>query len=120
MGTYGKLLKKHYVPPQKQEVIPQEPDHKEQPIIPNEQELSPVPPVPRTPSTPERDVPPVLPVPPAKRLMKQRHPFDIYLDQYQALKQIADDERRQGGIGSMSAMVRDAIDTIIATKSKKK
>src|SRR5947209_8522520 len=62
-------------------------------------------------STPVRDVPlapPVLPVPAVplerdvrpvplkKRVMKQRHPFDIYHDQYDTLKQFAEDERRQG------------------------
>ena len=82
-------------------------------------------------STPVRDVPPVRPVPPVplerdvrpvplkKRIMKQRHPFDIYHDQYDTLKQFADEERRQGGVGSMSAMVREAIDIFIATKNRK-
>src|SRR5437016_7817693 len=85
-------------------------------------------------STPVRDVPlvpPVLPVPVAplerdvrpvplkKRVMKQRHPFDIYHDQYETLKQFAEDERRQGGVGSMSAMVREAIDKFIATQKRK-
>lgn len=65
-------------------------------------------------------VPPVLPVrdvPPTgnnKRKMKQRHPFDIYADQYEELKQLALDDRMRGGAGSMSAMVREAIDDYIA------
>jgi hypothetical protein len=83
-------------------------------------------------STPVRDVPPVLPVRPepperavrpvplTKRFMKQRHPFDIYHDQYETLKQLADEDRRQGGMGSMSAMVREAIDTFIAAKRRKR
>src|SRR2546421_5685122 len=64
-------------------------------------------------------VPPVLPVrdvPPAlsdRRKMKQRHPFDIYTDQYDTLKQLALEDRMRGGAGSMSAMVRDAIDAYI-------
>src|SRR6266566_7602449 len=82
-------------------------------------------------STPVRDVPRVLPVPLVplerdvrpvphkKRIMKQRHPFDIYHDQYDTLKQFAEEERRQGGIGSMSAMVREAIDKFIATQKRK-
>src|SRR6266567_684389 len=82
-------------------------------------------------SPPVRDVPPVLPVPvaplerdvrpvpPKKRIMKQRHPFDIYHDPYDTLKQFAEEERRQGGIGSMSAMVREAIDKFIATQKRK-
>ena len=68
-------------------------------------------------------VPPVRvvpPVPPAasKRVMKQRHPFDIYQDQYDALRTLAMEERKQGGVGSMSAMVREALDTLIATRKK--
>src|SRR5687768_8904376 len=67
-------------------------------------------------------VSPVRPVPPVrsnqekpahKRVMKSRHPFDIYEDQYQSLKDLALQERMQGGVGSMSAMVREAIDTYI-------
>ncbi len=46
--------------------------------------------------------------------MKQRHPFDIYNDQYDALKQLALEDRMRGGVGSMSAMVREAIDDFIA------
>lgn len=48
--------------------------------------------------------------------MKQRHPFDIYHDQYDALKELALEDRKQGGIGSMSAMVREALDKYIAEK----
>ena len=90
-------------------------DHKrqEEPLFQNETKSSipvrdvlPVLPVPLVPL--ERDV---RPVPRTKRIMKQRHPFDIYHDQYDTLKQFAEEERRQGGIGSMSAMVREAIDT---------
>jgi hypothetical protein len=68
-----------------------------------------------------RGVPPVrdvLPVPQKKRIMKQRHPFDIYQDQYEALQALAAEERKNGGIGSMSAMVREALDTFIAKKRK--
>jgi hypothetical protein len=62
-------------------------------------------------------VPPVRGVPlKRKRVMKQRQPFDIYQDQYDALKRIALEERMQGGVGSISGMVRDAIDKIIAEK----
>ncbi len=71
-------------------------------------------------NTPVSTVPPVLPVrgvpPPLshKRKMKQRHPFDIYTDQYDELKQLALEDRMRGGAGSMSAMVREAIDDFIA------
>jgi hypothetical protein len=82
-----------------------------------EETLHPVPPVPV--------VPPVLPVPPVpgvppKRVMKERWPVNIYHDQYQSLRQLADEDRRQGGMGSMSAMVRKAIDKMIAERRKQK
>src|SRR5688572_21098081 len=74
------------------------PDNKEDNTTPDSE---PVPPV--------RDVRPVPLVPPvpSKRVMKQRWPVDIYQDQYDSLKQLALEERKQGGIGSMSAMVRE-------------
>lgn len=71
---------------------------------------------------PVRDVRPVLPVPPLpgiKRVMKQRHPFDIYRDQYDSLQQLALEDRMNGGVGSMSAMVREALDTYIESHKKK-
>ena len=77
----------------------------------------PVPPVLVVPPAPlERPVRPVLPVPPKRRVMKQRHPFDIYHDQLETLRELALEERKQGGIGSMSAMVREALDTYIAKR----
>jgi hypothetical protein len=48
--------------------------------------------------------------------MKQRHPFDIYQDQYEALQELALDDRKRGGFGSMSALVREALDKYIAAK----
>ena len=57
------------------------------------------------------------PVPP-KRRMKQRQPFDVYEDQYETLKKIADDERAQGLPGSMSRMVREGIDMYLAAWKK--
>jgi hypothetical protein len=79
----------------------------------HEETQHPVPPVPV--------VPPVLPVPgvPPKRVMKERWPVNIYHDQYQSLRQLADEDRRQGGMGSMSAMVREAIDKMIAERRQK-
>jgi hypothetical protein len=73
----------------------------------------PVPPVPV--------VPPVLPVPPVpgvplKRKMKERWPVNIYEDQYESLQLLALEERKQGGLGSMSQMVREAIDKLIAER----
>jgi hypothetical protein len=60
---------------------------------------------------------PVLPV--RGRRTMRRHPFEIYDDQYQTLRSISLEEKMQGGIGSMSAMVRDAIDALIAKRTKK-
>ena len=82
---------------------------------------------PRNESKPSNPVPPVRVVPPVpsasaqtkqRRVMKQRHPFDIYQDQYESLQQLSLEERKQGGIGSMSAMVREAIDELIAKRRK--
>ena len=58
------------------------------------------------------------PVPPMKRRMRQRQPFDVYEDQYETLKKIADDERSQGLPGSMSRMVREGIDMYLAARKK--
>jgi hypothetical protein len=51
--------------------------------------------------------------------MKSRHPFDIYEDQYHSLRDLALQERMQGGVGSMSAMVREAIDAFIEKRRRK-
>jgi hypothetical protein len=60
---------------------------------------------------------PVLPV--RGRRTMRRHPFEIYDDQYQTLRSISLEEKMQGGLGSMSAMVRDAIDAFIEKRRKK-
>jgi hypothetical protein len=51
--------------------------------------------------------------------MKQRHPFDIYQDQYESLQQLSLEERMQGGVGSMSAMVRAALDVFIEKRRRR-
>ena len=51
-----------------------------------------------------------------RRKIKTRHPFDIYEDQLEELRKLSMEDRMQGGMGSMSAMVREAIDTFIAKK----
>ena len=76
----------------------------------------PVPPVPGVP--PVRPVPPVPGVP-LKRVMKERWPVNIYHDQYESLKALAAEDRKQGGMGSMSQMVREALDTLIAERRQK-
>src|SRR5205807_9616477 len=66
-------------------------------------------------------VPPVRPVrgvpsssATGRRKIKSRHPFDIYEDQVEELKKLSLEDRLRGGAGSMSAMVREAIDEYIA------
>ena len=71
-------------------------------------------------SSVQEPVRPVLPVreaasaTSARRKMKPRHPFDIYEDQDAALRELAAEDRRRGGSGSMSRMVREAIDDYVA------
>ena len=104
-------------PPQPQEekkpVMQEEDDKKER----QKETLHPVPPVPVVPGV--LPVPPVSGVPP-KRVMKERWPVNIYHDQYESLKQLAAEERREGGLGSMSQMVREAIDKLIAERRQKR
>jgi hypothetical protein len=103
---------------------PPTPQEEKKPVMQQEQDKehnsngtsNPVPPVP--------GVPGVLPVPPVpgvplKRVMKERWPVNIYHDQYESLKQLAAEERKEGGLGSMSAMVREAIDKLIAERRQK-
>ena len=62
-------------------------------------------------------VPPTVPLIPKKprRLIRQRQPFDIYEDQYQALKKIATAEKGFENGRSMGQMVREAIDAYLKT-----
>jgi hypothetical protein len=101
--------------------------YKREPVVENPTVSAEKPAV-QTPVATPRPVPPVRVVPlvplvrgapPVKRVMKQRHPFDIYQDQYEALQALALEERKQGGVGSMSAMVREAIDALIEKRRKK-
>ena len=46
-----------------------------------------------------------------------RHPFELYMDQLDRLRGLAEDQRRRGEPGSMSKMVRDAIDRFIQEQS---
>jgi hypothetical protein len=62
---------------------------------------------------------PLVPGVPLKRVMKERWPVNIYQDQYESLQQLALEERKQGGMGSMSAMVREAIDKLIAERRQR-
>ena len=66
---------------------------------------------PGLPGRPGRDVPPTTT---GKRKIKSRHAFDIYEDQVEELQRLSLEDRMRGGAGSMSAMVREAIDDFIA------
>ncbi len=64
---------------------------------------------PRTGSTPPT---------PVRRRTMVRHPFEVYQDQVQQLRELALQERMNGGAGSMSKMVRDAIDRMIEERRR--
>jgi hypothetical protein len=51
-----------------------------------------------------------------KRPVKPRHGFDIYWDQYEDLVKWSNEEKLQGGTGSMSRMAREALDDYIAKR----
>lgn len=52
------------------------------------------------------------PVRPERRQMV-RHAFELYLDQIESLRNLAEAQRRRGEPSSMSRMVRDAIDRVL-------
>jgi len=79
----------------------------EKPGLPSADYANPIPP----PVLPVRGVPSAIT---GRRKIKSRHPYDIYEDQAEELKQLAIEDRMRGGAGSMSAMVREAIDDYIA------
>lgn len=61
--------------------------------------------------TPER--------PNGKRIIT-RNSFEIYEDQMDSLRRLSYEEKMQGKLGSMSAMVREAIDSYIKKHSSEK
>jgi hypothetical protein len=63
---------------------------------------------PRSPRTPDR---------PNRRVTK-RHAFDIYDDQLASLRRLSMQDRLNGGVGSMSQMVREAIDRFIGDEAE--
>jgi hypothetical protein len=52
-----------------------------------------------------------------KREIKTRHPFDIYQDQLDLLRKLSLRDKMKGEIGSMSAMVREALDNYLKGKN---
>ncbi len=67
--------------------------------------------LPGRPDRPGRDIRPAAT---SKRKIKSRHAFDIYEDQVEVLQKLSLEDRMRGGAGSMSAMVREALDDYIA------
>jgi hypothetical protein len=55
---------------------------------------------------------------PDGRRRTTRYPFELYQDQIDALKAFSLEEKASGEKGSMSQMVRDALDTYIAARKK--
>jgi hypothetical protein len=92
--------------------------------------FSPVAPAPAAPIEPEKKTPVLrnhgtgvprkrgTTVPGERREIARRHPFDVYADQLRILK-FSMEEKLAGQLGSESAMVREAIDSYIAKRSKK-
>jgi len=62
----------------------------------------------RAPRTPDR---------PTRRVTR-RHAFDIYYDQLASLRRLSMADRLNGGVGSMSQMVRAALDRFIGENAK--
>jgi hypothetical protein len=55
-------------------------------------------------------------VTPKKREIKRRQPFDVYQDQVDLLKKISLQDQLNGDPGSMSRMVREALDNYLKDK----
>jgi hypothetical protein len=108
MGRYDVLLEQD-----------KQPEAVSKPAEPSRREKTSAPAVTPHPVRPVLPVPPVRGMEPIKRVMKSRHPFDIYQDQYESLKELALQDRMQGEDGSMSAMVREALDVFIQKRRSK-
>jgi hypothetical protein len=53
---------------------------------------------------------------PKKREIKRRQPFDVYQDQVDLLKKLSLRDQMNGELGSMSRMVREALDNYLKDK----
>lgn len=53
------------------------------------------------------------------RRMIKRASYELYTDQIEAIRQLALEEKIQGGKGNQSEMVRDALDNYLKQKGKK-
>jgi hypothetical protein len=70
-------------------------------------------------ATPER-VNARTPVRPSGKRIVTRNSFEIYEDQMESLRKVSFQEKMEGKLGSMSQMVREAIDAYLKEKSSKK
>lgn len=52
------------------------------------------------------------------RRPKIRYAFEFYQDQVERLRHLSMEDRMQGGLGSMSEMVREAVDFYIAKRER--
>jgi len=91
--------------------------------FPKIEKKPPVTPVIKKNSTPSTRSTIVLPTPAAssaeqKRKIKKRHPFDIFQDQAEAFLKLSLADRLDGGTGSQSAMVREALDDYLEKQRK--
>ena len=88
----------------------------EKPAEPEPTPIPPAAPVSPAPAVPAQEIeqarPPRTPRTPVRPTRRQmiRHPFELYMDQLDSLRDLADAQRRRGEPGSMSRMVREAID----------
>ncbi len=59
------------------------------------------------------------PVRPNARRIITRNSFEVYEDQMDSLRELSYQEKREGRIGSMSAMVREALDNYLKEQAKR-
>src|SRR5947209_18547405 len=57
---------------------------------------------------------------PNGRRIITRNSFEVYEDQMESLRKLAFQDKMEGKLGSMSAMVREAIETYLEKRSKEK
>jgi hypothetical protein len=77
------------------------------------------PPIESNPQIPERANAPTPQRPNGKRIIT-RNSFEIYEDQMDSLRKLSYQEKMEGKLGSMSGMVREAIDTYLLKKTSVK
>lgn len=74
---------------------------------------------PKLADAPTTAVEPLVPYGSSPRRVMTRHPFEIYMDQLEQLRRFAERDKQNGHSGSMSEMVRGALDRLIAERKEK-